>query len=109
MKDRMSFHPRLHQHHVRVNVLLVSLQALDDAGVGLQTAFPELVQVVHHVVIRLVHLGLGGLLQGVQHDLQVLLELAPDGQGDVPRRRTGSGASRTGARSRSPGSPAAAA
>lgn len=38
-----------------VDVLLVSLQALDDAGVSLQAALPQLVQVVHHVVVRLKH------------------------------------------------------
>jgi len=34
-------------------VLLVSLQALDDAGVGLQAALPQLVEIVHHIVVRL--------------------------------------------------------
>lgn len=38
-----------------VDVLLVSLQALDDPGVSLQAALPQLVQVVHHVVVRLKH------------------------------------------------------
>lgn len=36
-----------------VHVLLVALQALDDPGVRLQTALPQLVQVVHHVIVRL--------------------------------------------------------
>ena len=36
-----------------VHVFLVSFQALNDASVGLQTAFPELVQVIHHVIVRL--------------------------------------------------------
>ena len=40
-----------------VYILLVSLQALDDAGVRLQAAFPQLVQVVHHVVVRLTEGG----------------------------------------------------
>ena len=35
----------------------------------------------------LVHLGLGGLLQRVQNDLQVLLELSADGESDVSKRR----------------------
>lgn len=36
---------------------------------------------------HLVHLGLGCLLEGVEHHVQVLLELSPDGQGDVPEHR----------------------
>ena len=39
--------------YLTVHVLLVPLQALDDAGVRLQTALPQLIQVVHHVVVRL--------------------------------------------------------
>lgn len=35
----------------------------------------------------LVHLGLGGLLQRVQDDVQVLLELPPDGQSNVSEGR----------------------
>lgn len=35
----------------------------------------------------LVHLGLGGLLQRVQDDVQVLLKLSSDGQSDVSERR----------------------
>lgn len=37
--------------------------------------------------LYLVHLSLRCLLQGVQDDVQVLLELAPDGQSDVAKRR----------------------
>lgn len=36
-----------------VHVFLVSLQSLDDASVSFQAALPQLVQVIHHVVVRL--------------------------------------------------------
>lgn len=36
---------------------------------------------------HLVHLGLGRLLEGVEHHVQVFLELAADGQRDVPEHR----------------------
>ena len=36
-----------------VDILLVPLQALDDPGVGLQAALPQLVEIVHHVIVRL--------------------------------------------------------
>lgn len=43
-----------------VHVLLVSLEALDDARVGLQAALPQLVQVIHHVIVGLrTHTGTG--------------------------------------------------
>lgn len=38
-----------------VYVLLVAFQALDDPGVRLQTALPQLIQVVHHIIVRLKH------------------------------------------------------
>lgn len=73
-------HTRLHQHHIScthkqtrkvyihrsvnvqpfqgqtiltVYILLVSLQTLNDAGVCLQTAFSQLIQIIHHIIIRL--------------------------------------------------------
>ena len=36
-----------------VNVFLVPLQALYDAGVGFKAALPQLVQIIHHIVVRL--------------------------------------------------------
>lgn len=36
-----------------VNILLVSFEALNDSCVRLQTALTQLVQVIHHVVVRL--------------------------------------------------------
>lgn len=36
-----------------MDVFLVSLQPLDDAGVRFQAALPQLVQVIHHVVVGL--------------------------------------------------------
>jgi len=36
-----------------MNVFLVSLQSLDDASVSFQAALPQLVQVIHHVIVRL--------------------------------------------------------
>lgn len=36
-----------------MHVFLIAFQALNNPRVGFQTAFPKLIQVVHHVVIRL--------------------------------------------------------
>lgn len=36
-----------------VHVFLVSLQSLDDASVSFQAALPQLIQVIHHVIVGL--------------------------------------------------------
>ena len=51
-----------------MNILLVSLQALDDSCVGLQTTLPQLIQVVNHVVVRL-------NTDTQQHKLQIIILL----------------------------------
>uniref|UniRef100_A0A1I8GHC3 PC4 domain-containing protein n=1 Tax=Macrostomum lignano TaxID=282301 RepID=A0A1I8GHC3_9PLAT len=61
----------------------VALQALHNAGVGLQAGLAQLVQVVHLVRVAHVHLGLAGLLQGVDDDLQELEEARAQSQGEV--------------------------
>lgn len=58
---------------------------LDDARVGLKAALPQLIEVVNHVVVRPVHLGLASLHQGLQHVVQILPELGPSGEGHVAK------------------------
>ena len=58
---------------------------LDDARISLKAALPQLIEVVDHVVVRPVHLGLACLHQGLQHMVQVLPELGPGCESHVSK------------------------
>jgi hypothetical protein len=67
--------------------VVVALEALEDAGVGVEAALAQLVEVVDEVEVVRVGLHVRGLVQRVEHHLGVLLELDADGQGHVTECR----------------------
>lgn len=105
-----------------MHIFLVSLQSLNDARVSFQAALPQLIQVIHHIVVRLkgsrraprqqcpqqstqsslthhlnqpqstrlpylINLCLGSLLEGIQYNIQVLLEFSSNSKGDISKHR----------------------
>ena len=63
---------------------MINPHTLYNASVGLQTSLPQLVEVVQHVGVGPVHLGLAGLHQSLQDVVQILPELGAGGEGHVP-------------------------
>ncbi len=74
---------RLEAHHLLVERLAVALERLDDAGVGVQRALPQLIDVLHQLVVGAVVADVGRLQQRLQHRLQVGAEGRPNGEGNV--------------------------
>ena len=58
---------------------------LYDARVSLKAALPQLVEVVNHVIVRPVHLGLAGLHQGLEDVVQVFSKLGPGCESHVAK------------------------
>ena len=66
---------------------MINPHTLYNASVGLQTSLPQLVEVVQHVGVRPVHLGLAGLHQCLQDVVEVLPELRPSSESHVAKHR----------------------